>query len=420
MTETVRLARPARLRVSFRDKDVSDASDASDANATGAIPLVLPQRRMWPFALICGGCFVVFAAIDWSTISGISTRDVDTVFDLMFALFEAFWALGWSVGVVILGALTILLFSYGETARLQNGHLVHVARLGPLHILGEYDLARVSNVQVENADATLARVRFDYDAGRHTIGDSMPRPDADRLAAIIQSASVAAGSTPRPAPTAFPVQEARDDSPRPSRQADATPLSVWSLSGLALIGANLIPLAGVLFFGWDLASVLVLFWAESGVIGFYTALKMAVVGKLAALAAVPFFIGHFGGFMAGHFLLLYSFFIRGPAAAGPEPGVRAALLAIFVPLWMSIAALAISHGVSFVDNFLKRREYADTTMKSLMTAPYSRITVMQLTLIFGGWVILLLGSPVPALALLVVLKTAVDFSAHRAEHRRIR
>jgi hypothetical protein len=59
-------------------------------------------------------------------------------------------------------------------------------------------------------------------------------------------------------------------------------------------------------------------------------------------------------------------------------------------------------------------------MKGLMTAPYSRITVMQLTLIFGGWVILLLGSPVPALALLVVLKTAVDFSAHNAEHRRIR
>ena len=195
---------------------------------------------------------------------------------------------------------------------------------------------------------------------------------------------------------------------------------LWSLSGLALIGANLIPLAGVVLFGWDLASVLVLFWAESGVIGFYTALKMAVVGKLAAVVAVPFFIGHFGGFMAGHFLLLYSFFIRGPAAAGPEPGVRAALLAIFVPLWTSIAGLAISHGVSFVENFLTRREYAGATMKGLMTAPYSRITVMQLTLIFGGWVILLLGSPVPALALLVVLKTAVDFSAHNAEHRRIR
>jgi uncharacterized protein DUF6498 len=379
---------------------------------------------MWPVALICGGCFVIFAAIDWSTISGISTRDVDTVFDLMFVLFEAFWALGWSVGVVILGALTVLLFSYSETARLQNGRLVHATRLGPVHILGEYDLDRIRNVRVERADENMARVRFDYDAGQNTIGDSMPRQDADRLAAIIQSATIAGreGRERREGQEGRERLEGQEEREGRDRQdgPDTNPPPVWSVSGFALIGANLIPLAGVLFFGWDLASVLVLFWAESAVIGFYTALKMAIVGKLAALVAVPFFIGHFGGFMAGHFLLLYSFFIRGPGAAGPEPGVRAALLAVFLPLWMSIAALAISHGVSFVDNFLKRGEYAHATINGLMTAPYSRITVMQLTLIFGGWVILLLGSPVPALALLVVLKTAVDFSAHRAEHRQIR
>ena len=81
-----------------------------------------------------------------------------------------------------------------------------------------------------------------------------------------------------------------------------------------------------------------------------------------------------------------------------------------------MAALFISHGISFVDNFLGRREYEDTTMKVLMTAPYNRIIVMQLALIFGGWIILLLKSPVPALALLIVLKTALDFTAHRKEH----
>jgi hypothetical protein len=55
-------------------------------------------------------------------------------------------------------------------------------------------------------------------------------------------------------------------------------------------------------------------------------------------------------------------------------------------------------------------------MKELMTAPYNRIVVMQLALIFGGWAIMLLNSPVPALALLVVFKTALDFTAHRKEH----
>jgi hypothetical protein len=83
---------------------------------------------------------------------------------------------------------------------------------------------------------------------------------------------------------------------------------------------------------------------------------------------------------------------------------------------LPLAGLFISHGISFFDNFLGRREYERATVKELMTAPYSRIVVMQFALIFGGWIVLLLRSPVPALALLIVLKTALDFSAHRKEH----
>jgi hypothetical protein len=52
-----------------------------------------------------------------------------------------------------------------------------------------------------------------------------------------------------------------------------------------------------------------------------------------------------------------------------------------------------------------------------MAEPYKRIIVMHVTIIFGGWLILLLKSPVPALILLIALKTAVDLRAHRHEHR---
>ena len=120
--------------------------------------------------------------------------------------------------------------------------------------------------------------------------------------------------------------------------------------------------------------------------------------------------------MAGHFLLIYAFFVRGVDAGGPAPAAREALTAIFNPLWLPLAGLFISHGVSFVDNFLGRREYAGATMKALMIAPYNRILVMQLALIFGGWIILLLKSPVPALALFILLKIVLDFTAHRKEH----
>ena len=197
----------------------------------------------------------------------------------------------------------------------------------------------------------------------------------------------------------------------------AEPLPLTSESAVALVAANLVPLAGVLFFGWDLGSIMVLYWVESGVIAFYTVLKIAIVGKLAALVAAPFFVGHFGGFMAGHFLLIYGLFLRGQNG-GWTPGVEAELHAIFIPIWTSIAALFISHGVSFFTNFIGQREYEGASVSGLMTAPYNRVIVMHLTLILGGWIILLIGMPTGALVVLLVLKTAVDLQAHRHEHAR--
>ncbi|HKY20292.1 MAG TPA: DUF6498-containing protein [Vicinamibacterales bacterium] len=403
-----RKARPERIRISLSE------------DSAGATQLALPDRRMWPLGLALGAMFAVFAGIEAATINELLGHSVDDVFDLMSTLFLGFWALGWLVGVVVLGAMTFLFLFYRESARLQHGRLIHVPRLGPLNIFVEYDLAKVRNLRLEQAGSEdQVRIRFDYGAGSSGLGDVMRRSDAERLISTIQNAATAAALTSRtPEP---PRPRPREDltSPAPDRlepPTEATPLSILSPSGLALIAANLLPLAGVLFFGWDLAEVFVLFWAESGVIAFYTALKMAVVGKLFALLAIPFFIGHFGGFMAGHFLFIYAFFVRGVAASGPAPGVREALLDIFDPLWTALAALFLSHGVSFFTNFIGRREYVGAKVNALMTAPYKRIVVMHLALIFGGWIIMLLHSPVPALALLIVLKTVMDFSAHRKEH----
>ena len=403
----IRHAWPARIRIRLKDDATADA-----------VLLTLPERRLSPIGLIMGAGFVIFAGVAWTVGARISRSSARDVFDLMFVLFEAFWLLGWSVGILILGALTVFFFFYGESARLQGGRLVHVPRLGPLKIIIEYDLARVRNVRLENTGSSdRVRIRFDYVGGSHGLGDEMPRADAEPLIRTIRSAVAATGSVVD-TPIAAPAEEAPRSAPAAatSQTPAAPPPSPMSPSGLALIAANLIPLAGVLFFGWDLASVVVLFWAESAVIGFYTALKMAVVGKLAALVAVPFFVGHFGGFMVVHFLFIYSYFVRGVDAAGPAPAAGGALHNIFIPLRLSLAALVLSHGVSFVDNFLRRREYAGTTIKALMSVPYNRIIVMQLALIVGGWIILLLKSPVPALALLVLFKTALDFMAHRKEH----
>jgi len=344
---------------------------------------------MWPIGLILAAMFAIFAGIEVMTIVQMTSHSVDDVFDLTFLLFQGFWVLGWSVGVLVLGVLTFLFLFYRESARLQHGKLVHVPRLGPLNILLEYDLANVRNVRLEQVgNVDHVRIRFDYGEGHSGLGDTMRRADAERLVGILQNAATAAGLTSRVPETRTWEPPHQDLAPPPTEPLELTqpepPPSVLSVSGLALIAANLLPLAGVMFFGWDLAEVIVLFWA----------------------------------FMAGHFLLIYAFFVRGFAATGPAPGVTEALVGIFNPLWTPLAGLFFSHGVSFFSNFIGRREYAVASMTTLMTAPYNRIIVMQLALIFGGWIIVLLRSPVPALALLVVLKTVMDVSAHTKEHRK--
>jgi uncharacterized protein DUF6498 len=43
---------------------------------------------------------------------------------------------------------------------------------------------------------------------------------------------------------------------------------VLPISILSLIAVNMIPLFGVLFFGWSLFSIMFFSWIENGIIGF--------------------------------------------------------------------------------------------------------------------------------------------------------
>jgi hypothetical protein len=51
-----------------------------------------------------------------------------------------------------------------------------------------------------------------------------------------------------------------------------------------------------------------------------------------------------------------------------------------------------------------------------MFAPYGRVIVLHLTILFGAFVAALLGAPIGVLIILVVLKTAFDLRLHLREH----
>lgn len=181
------------------------------------------------------------------------------------------------------------------------------------------------------------------------------------------------------------------------------PSSLW-----VLVAANAVPLIGVLVLGWDLGLVLLLYWAESAVILAFSLAKLAATAGLAALFLVPFFMVHAGMFMGVHLVFLLALFVEEPARG-----------------WLSLArdmsiawiALVLSHGYSFWANFRRRGESFNGHGEA-MGAFYKRVVVMHLTILFGGFLTLGLGSPVWAVAMLVALKTGVDAWAHLLERRR--
>jgi len=90
---------------------------------------------------------------------------------------------------------------------------------------------------------------------------------------------------------------------------------------------------------------------------------------------------------------------------------------LFLHMWPAILALVVSHGFSFVENFLGRKEYLSMTLEKQMQKPYSRVVLMHLTLIIGGFMVKAFGSALLPLVLLITLKIIVDINAHKREHK---
>lgn len=97
---------------------------------------------------------------------------------------------------------------------------------------------------------------------------------------------------------------------------------------------------------------------------------------------------------------------------------RTASVLPLLSLALSFASLVVSHGVSFVTNFLGRREYALKTTLEQMFEPYPRVVVMHIAIVIGAWLGMLIGQPVGVLVVLVVAKIVFDIWAHLREHAR--
>ncbi len=257
-------------------------------------------------------------------------------------------------------------------------------------------------------------------------------------------------------PRVNPIEESR------SRSAGRM---VRDTSGVVLILANLVPLAGVLFWDWGIFNVVVLYWLENVIIGGINILKMlacapdmeAIANKADDLSGnrsgqaeklrelikahggkaallnhgskfffIPFFTVHYGIFCLVHGMFV--FVLLGGSAgngglmrAGPAPDgfpelVRGALDA--GGIWAALALVA-SHLFSFFHNYLGKGEFRRTVVPVLMAAPYGRVVVLHIAILFGAFAAVMLGSPVFLLLLLIAGKTVLDLKLHHRSHRKL-
>jgi hypothetical protein len=209
--------------------------------------------------------------------------------------------------------------------------------------------------------------------------------------------------------------------PTPLIDIDIKPSDLKKLSVVTLIIANMVPIIGVLFLDWEVFPILLLFWMENVIVGVFNVLKMLMVSanniaqQAAKFSTILFFCVHYGMFTLVHGVFVWVIFGLQDNSSldftNLFQSIRASQL-----IW-GILALLISHGVSFATNYVGRGEYKQTTLNTLMMQPYGRVIVLHLTILFGGFTVMALGSPVFGLLLLIILKLGIDIVAHMKQHK---
>lgn len=390
---------------------------------------IFPFQRAWVLISVLLIFDLVFLIPAFTTFKQAASAwgRFEDLFDLVTALFLSAWLLGWLTAPLLMTTLLAILLFGRETVRAEPGQLEIVLGLPGLGIRARYALSGVRNLRLESPPKKSGKswrgphAAFNYGANSGEFGSGLTEYD---LATLREKIEIAGGQSIRTRDATeeelsgewaqHPAQQLMSADESAAAAGPLAPLTLSSPSTIVLILANLVPIAGAVFLGWDLGNVMVLYWTESAVIGFYNLCKMAVIAKWFAIPSGIFFISHFGAFMAVHFLFLYGIFIEGfESTSGGDLGEVAAM---FGRLWPAIAILFISHGFSFFTNFLGRGEHRGRTIKTQMTEPYSRIIFMHMVLILGGGLALVLGDAVPVLMLIIAAKIWVDLRAHLKQH----
>ncbi|QPJ61779.1 MAG: hypothetical protein G3M70_07740 [Candidatus Nitronauta litoralis] len=194
----------------------------------------------------------------------------------------------------------------------------------------------------------------------------------------------------------------------------------FGASALVLVVTNILPFLCVVLFDWQVFFLIALYWMENVVIGVLNIFRFVTIlvrnKAWDAILMIPFFTVHYGMFTGVHGFFVIAMFGKEFQNTGDE--LLMVVPAILEQPGMKIAAIGFlgSHLFSYFYHFIGKEEYRKATTQSLMSAPYKRVVILHLTILFGGFLVLSTGQHILALVLMVVIKIVLDLFAHIKEH----
>ncbi len=219
--------------------------------------------------------------------------------------------------------------------------------------------------------------------------------------------------------------------PRPTKYG----LRQYSKSTAALLIANLIPLLGVIFYDWSIGNIVISYWTEIIVIGYFTVqrMKMSKMSEQPDLKLLKFlekvksikqdddtsaadcktkesliklFIYNYGLFALtiGFFtLIIFS----------PLMDMKINYLGVLI----GAVSFFISHLISHKTNFIEAKEYERVSTQQLIVQPLRLLGVLMFAFTMGVFPLAIFGTPFFVLILFILFKIILDIKRHTKEHQ---
>ncbi len=181
-----------------------------------------------------------------------------------------------------------------------------------------------------------------------------------------------------------------------------------------ILAVDLFPIWAVLTMGWGAAPLVFLYWLENLIVGAVALARMTAtsvqespVGLVAMAFLGPFFVVHYGMFCFVHgvFVNVFANMHTGADPGFPSPlGLIQEALASGANMPAFVLAIVALQGFLFVQDFILRGQYRETTITKEMTEPYARIIVLHFGIFAGAFAMVAIGEPMWGILALILLR----------------